>query len=370
MSFRPNNKTSSNSADETVDRLIVNRELNLPVMSTAVRDQLQHTHGDIIHNTDLDQLQYYNGGSWVTVESSVPGGTSWQLGGNNTTVDSNLGLTSNNKLNIITNNIPRIAIDGNGLINISSSAGIKNTEWAQGTLLGVGSGNVLTGRILTSADIPILGYSKLNLTGSIVSGDIISIDGSKLTGGISRDRLNLTGSVADSDIISLDGSKLTGSVPYARLNLAGSIVNSDIVSLDFNKLYNTPSVTGLKVASGTLRIRQAANVFQQGDYIMVDNSFEPNISVRGGGQNQWSSSSGGVVCTLFVTGFNNIYSYSLTQGPTDQSDWVAIPKVDSKYTEIGGTYLDVILYSSYDGSRVTQLGFVGNCDIYITVFGE
>lgn len=127
-------------------------------------------------------------------------------------------------------------------ITTSGTLAVSLTSQSAATVLaGPTSGGSTTPafRALVATDIPIIPYSGLTLTGSIVNADIAS--GAAIT----YSKLALTGSILNAD--------LAGSITYPKLILTGSIVGADIsvsAAIPYSKLSLTGSIVGADIASG------------------------------------------------------------------------------------------------------------------------
>lgn len=356
------NKTADNSSADVIDKLEVRRQFTLP----PVKETLPRI-GDISYNSTTGKLEYYNG-SWQVLDTFSPSGTYWQVGGNNVGSDSAIGLSSANKLSLITNNIPRMSILSNGTIDMSDSAGLFNSPWGSGILRS--TAGVVSSGALSVSDLPFnIPYNNLSLTGSILDSDIASVSGNKITSGtIPYARLGLGSSIVDSDIVSVGSSKITGTIPYNKLALTDSVKNEDIISLDYGKLINTPasasSVNMLdgsiaKIATGVVRITYTDGVYDG--------------SVVGGRGLYW----GGIIRlgdsqvtarVHLTTGFGTCFSAQVCCGRLPFAG-VYIPRIESDITGGPVGSIDIRLYKSYDGSALGSLSDNGAYDFPLTVMG-
>jgi hypothetical protein len=321
-------KNSANSEDTSLERLIVSRELGIPAMTAEDRDIQSWANGDVMLNTTTDQLNYYASGTWHIVDST--GDTSdWLIGGNTLSGAGTIGTLSPHTFSIVTNGQTRMSWTSVGNLSMPTmvSGILKST-----------SGVISSGTIGT-ADLPTIPYSKLNVAGSIVNGDIVSVE----------------------------APKITGQLTYSQLSMAGSIVDADIVSLDYSKLTNAPSGTQsvnmadgstAKIAVGTLRFTRTGG------------SVAKSVIQGKGLSLNATEFVGAIWARLDIAGLGtSAFIASATCGRLPFTG-VYIPRVENDIHDVAGnSSIDIRIYAGYDGAALTSLPSDGTYDFHVMVIG-
>jgi hypothetical protein len=155
-----NTPTPNSSAQ--LDIVSTTKGLLIPRMTQAQRLALvAPANGLMVFQTDGQPGLYYNTGTSVSPSWATAGGNNWSLGGNNLTATGSFGTTSNNHVDLITNNLVRGRLSDLGEFFI----GATNTV-VLGDLMGV----------VSNATFPfaVNGYSSFNgagVYGSIQAGN-------------------------------------------------------------------------------------------------------------------------------------------------------------------------------------------------------